>query len=361
MATASRFTPERIAPLEPIELRELRISDPRWAAFVAGHQDALAYHRPAWVELVAECYGFRPFVLAALDGDDIAAGLPVIEARTLRRARWVSLPFTDECAPLLTPSVDSALFAAALSATRFAAGVDTFDLRAPLPAMRGAHPRCDAVTHTTRLPASADDLRGRLHRSQVQRNIRRAEREAKLTVRRADRERDLTRSYYGLHVQTRRRLGMPAQPRRFFEALWSRVLSTGDGWLLLAETADHTPVAGAVFLGGTATLTYKYGASDPTFWGMRPNHLLFWHALRSACEDGYESFDWGRTDLSDRSLRTFKSGWAAEESRLVYTTLADTAPQPRSGRALAGARVVLRRSPPLACRLAGELLYRHAA
>ena len=90
---------------------ELQVSDPRWTAFVAGHREALAYHRPEWVELVAECYGHRPFVLAVTEGEDVIAGLPVIEVRTpRRRRRWVSLPFTDACPPLLTSSVGGDAF-----------------------------------------------------------------------------------------------------------------------------------------------------------------------------------------------------------------------------------------------------------
>jgi CelD/BcsL family acetyltransferase involved in cellulose biosynthesis len=346
-----------------LALQELPISDARWRSFVAGHPETLAFHRPEWVETIADCYGHRSFILAAVDAfGEIDAGVPVIEVRSLRRRRrWVALPFTDCCPPLLGASVGGDAFAAALGTARTDAGIETFELRAALPAADGVHPHSDAVSHTTPLADSPDDIFARFHKSQVQRNLRRAERERKLTIRPGERARDLTESYYGLHVQTRRRLGMPAQPRRFFNALWSHVLAPGHGQLLLAETVGGLPVAGAVLLAGTRTLTYKYGASDATFWHLRPNHLLFWHALRNACEDGYEKFDWGRTDIPDRGLRAFKSGWAADETALVYTMLADEAPKAGSKRALAGARVVLRRSPPFACRIAGELLYRYAA
>jgi CelD/BcsL family acetyltransferase involved in cellulose biosynthesis len=341
---------------------ELQLSDPRWTAFTAAHPEALAFHRPAWAEMIADCYGYRPFVLGAVDAEgNLTAALPVLEVRSLRGSRrWIALPFTDAVPPLLAPSADGEAFTAALEAARRDAGVRAFVVRAPLPAVDGVHAHSGAVTHTTALSAEPADLFARFHRSQVQRNIRRAERDAKLTLRRGTESRDLTRSFYGLHVQTRRRLGMPAQPRRFFEALWSHVLGRGHGYVLLAETAEGTPVAGAVFLEGTRTLTYKYGASDAASWGLRPNHLLFWNALRAACEDGYEHFDWGRSDLDDKGLRCFKSGWAAEEKQLVYTTLAEGAPEPGSGQALAAARAVLRRSPTFACRLAGELLYRYA-
>jgi CelD/BcsL family acetyltransferase involved in cellulose biosynthesis len=351
------------SPAATVALQELHVTDARWHSLVAGHPETLAFHRPEWAETIADCYGHRPFVVGAVDDNgDVDAGVPLIEVRSVRRRRrWIALPFTDCCAPLLGPSVGSGGFVAALGKARTDAGIESLELRSPWPAGRGVHPHGGAVIHTTPLARRPDEVFARFHKSQVQRNVRRAEREQKLTIRRGERARDLTKSYYALHVQTRRRLGMPVQPRRFFEALWSHMLAPGHGSLLLAVADDGAPVAGAVFLAGTRTLTYKYGASDAAFWHLRPNHLLFWHALRTACEDGYDRFDWGRTDLADHGLRAFKSGWAADEVPLVYTTLADEAPRARSGRGLAAGRIALRRSPPFVCRLAGELLYRFAA
>jgi len=351
------------SPSATVDARELNVSDARWHDFVTRHPDALAFHRPEWVETIAACYGHRTLLLGAVNArGDVDAGVPVIEVRSLRRRRrWVALPFTDSCPLLLGPSASSDAFAAALRTARTDAGIESFELRTQLALAPGVHHDSDAVIHTTRLTGSPENLFARFHKSQVQRNVRRAERDGKLTIRRGVQPRDLTESYYRLHVQTRRRLGMPVQPRRFFESLWSHMLAPGHGQLLLAEADGGRPVAGAVLLAGTRTLTYKYGASDDAFWRLRPNNLLFWHALRTACEEGYDRFDWGRTDLGDHGLRAFKSGWAADEQPLVYTTLADAPPKAESGRALAAARVVLRRSPAFACRLAGELLYRYAA
>jgi CelD/BcsL family acetyltransferase involved in cellulose biosynthesis len=364
MATPSSSTldaPASVLP-ERAAVVELQLSDLRWRTFAASHPAALVFHRPAWAEMIVDCYGYRPFVLACLDADGrITGGLPVIEVRSLRRhLRWVALPFADLCPPLLSPDLSTETLTRALDDARRAAGVPALEVRAALAGPANAHLHSDAVIHTTRLERDPDALFARFHRSQVQRNVRRAEREQKISIRRADNARDLTRSFYGLHVQTRRRQGMPVQPRRFFEALWTYLLEPGDGYLLLAY-ADGEPVAGAVFLAGTSTITYKYGASDAAFWRLRPNHLLFWHALRGACENGYRWFDFGRSDLPDRGLRAFKSGWAAEERPLLYTTLAERAPEDGSGRGLAAARALLRRSPGWACRVAGELFYRYAA
>jgi CelD/BcsL family acetyltransferase involved in cellulose biosynthesis len=352
-------TPSSVLAAEPLAVSEISLADLRWHAFAASHPDALCFHRPAWAELITECYGHRPFVLAVLgEKGNILGGLPVVETRLLGRRRWVSLPFSDDCPPLLSARLGAPAFTGALDRARLDADVRSLEVRASLPG-DGAYRRCDAVLHRTEIERDAEVMFARLHRSQVQRNIRRAEREG-VIVRRAEAATDLSRSFYRLQVQTRRRLGMPAQPRRFFEALWSHMIEPGHGFVLLAYSGTE-PVAGAVFLTGTQTITYKYGASDAAFWRMRPNHLLFWNAMQTACDQGYRWFDFGRSDLSDRGLRDFKTGWAAQEEKLVYTTLAERAPDAGSGRGMLAARALIRRAPAWVCRASGELFYRYAA
>jgi hypothetical protein len=51
------------------------------------------------------------------------------------------------------------------------------------------------------------------------------------------------------------------------------------------------------------SLIYKYSASDPAYWRLRPNNLLLWRAIQWACENGYHTFDMGRTDLAGGSGR----------------------------------------------------------
>jgi hypothetical protein len=249
--------------------------------------------------------------------------------------------------------------ALALANARKAARLRSFEVRAELPAGDGVHLRSDAFTHTTALSGDKDAVFASFHPSQVQRNIRRAKKE-QVVVRSAEEMADLTRVFYRLHVQTRRRLGMPVQPRRFFEAIWRHLFVPGYGRLQLAYSGTR-PIAGAVFLTGNNVLTYKYGASDPAFWNLRPNHLVFWTALQWASETGFTEFDWGRSDAADKSLREFKSYWAGNEKPLVYSTLANGTPKEESPRAMNIGRTVLRRSPTWVCRAAGELFYRYAA
>lgn len=329
------------------ELAILALEDPRWTRFVDAHADATPFHLPAWALFLSECYGFPSFAAVVLSGREVVAGIPVA---AVRRRRWVSLPFTDACGPL----GDSELLVTALEGGRGASGVE---VRAALPGVPG---HVVAVGHTLALEANFPDVFARFHKSQVQRNIRRAEREG-VEVRIATTEDDLVETFYGLHLRTRRRLGAPVQRKRYFSLLWRRVLDPGGGYVLLARHAG-VPVAGAVFLTAGRTVVYKYGASDERSWKLRPNHALFNAAIAKSCTENRAMFDFGRTDLGDEGLCAFKRGWGAVERELVYSSVGAGVGQRRRtvNAAAAAASSVIRVSPAVVCRAAG-LLYGRAA
>jgi lipid II:glycine glycyltransferase (peptidoglycan interpeptide bridge formation enzyme) len=172
---------------------------------------------------------------------------------------------------------------------------------------------------------------------------------------------DLLSTFYSLHVATRRRLGTPVQPRRYFELLWERIIAPGHGFVLVAE-AEGAPIAAAVFLAANGEIVYKYSASDTAAWSLRPNNALLWHAIKWGCENGYERFDFGRSELDNEGLRSFKRSWGAAELPLVVSTFGETGTRSAgTGPVGALAASLIRRSPEIACRAAGALLYRYAA
>jgi len=156
--------------------------------------------------------------------------------------------------------------------------------------------------------------------------------------------------------------------------LWEQVLAPGIGFVLVA-TLGQVPVAGAVFLAWNGTLVYKYSASDFRYWGLRPNNLVLWTAIRWGCGTDFHTVDFGRTDMDNLGLRQFKNGWGTQERLLAYSTLPRRATTDRGNpartmpghlaRGLTGGRGVLasmiRRSPSWVCRTIGELFYRYAA
>jgi CelD/BcsL family acetyltransferase involved in cellulose biosynthesis len=331
----------------------LPLDDASWAEFVATCPAATPFHHPSWGSLLAETYGFKAFAVT-LSGPDgrLLGGAPFLEVRDIRRRRsWISLPFTDECAPLASASGEELSVAlAGLTAPRA-------EIRSAVGGV-GWSTRSDGVIHGLDLDLDPERVRRGFSRSQVVRNIARSEKEG-VEVRAAA-SRDDLEVFYGLHLRTRRRQGVPIQPRRFFDLLWERVLEQGLGTILLAYRGE-TALAGALFLAWNGTTIYKFGASDPEGWPLRPNHLLFWTAIRDACLRGDRSFDFGRTDVDNAGLRAFKSGWGGVERPLVYSTLAPGSLHGGSGRIGSMLEVAIRRGPAWVCRGVGELAYRYAA
>ena len=331
-----------------MRLQRLDLDDRRWCSFVDGRPEATAFHEPAWAQMLADVYRRRAFALALLSPDgSVVAGLPVIASRR----RWVSLPFTDACAPLAVTADAARELVSELETTRSACGLASIEVRSGLTA-DSAHCMTPAFGHTLARDPDPAAVLPRLHRSQAQRQIQRARREG-VVVRVAERVRDLDHTFFDLQVETRRRLGAPVQPRRFYTMLWRRMIEPGHGFVLLAY-ADRVPVAGAVFLRGHSTITYKFGASDAAYWSLGANALVFWTAIELGCTSGATTLDYGRTETQHESLRTFKRHWSTDEQPLVYTVLGDEAHEVSpTFRAAAGA--VIRRSPPWVCRTVGAL------
>jgi CelD/BcsL family acetyltransferase involved in cellulose biosynthesis len=341
----------------------LEITDPAWERFVLDRPEALPFHRPAWVRAIADTYDLPTFVIAVRDNESrIAAGIPIVEARVpLRPRRWIALPFTDYCPALAVSPEDEASLAVALDEARRAAGLKRVEVRG---AMAGARPLHDAgFRHVLSLDGTLDEVTAGFHPSQVRRSIRRAE-SAGLVVRFGEPDDDLLEDFYRLHVATRRRLGVPVQPRRFFDSLRRHVLGSDLGYVISVEHEGRA-VAAALFLASNRTLVYKFGASDSAAWNLRPNHLLFWAAIQRAHGEGYGLLDFGRSDAATEGLRAFKASWGAEEQVLRYTAVGDVPAGHASEDAAAGRAkeilgAVIRRSPEWVCRWSGELLYRYA-
>jgi CelD/BcsL family acetyltransferase involved in cellulose biosynthesis len=335
------------------------LPDARWSSFVASHGSALPFHHPSWAATLAECYGFHALCVTVDDrAGRIVAGLPVLEVRRRRGPRrWVSLPFTDHCPPLATDGFDAGLVRL-LDDARRQFGVDRIEVRGELHGP-GAHPDGAFLSHELSLAGSEDEVFASLHPSQVRRNIRRAQR-AGVTVRFGRTEADVTGAFYRLHSRTRHRLGVPVQPLRYFRLLWKHVLAPGHGVVLIAEVAG-VPVASAVFLASRGVCVYKYGASDERRWSARPNHLLFWEAIRWAAARGCQTLDFGRTDIADEGLREFKSRWGTVERRLAYSVLADAPSGTGRGGVPPLVRSMIRHGPAAVPRALGELLYRYTA
>jgi CelD/BcsL family acetyltransferase involved in cellulose biosynthesis len=334
------------------------LADPRWRRLLERAREGSVFHHPAWLRLLHTTYRY-PLTAGciAADGGELVAGLPLATvASRLTGRRLVALPFSDLCPALVAPDPPARTrweLGDALADLQRSRGLP-LEIRAPTELVLGCSPGERFHHHLLALEPDVAAVQRRFSRPQALRGVRRALREGLRAHVRSDR--DALEGFYRLHTATRRRLGVPTQPRRFILGL-ERLFDAGLGFVLLVRAGDRD-VAAAVFLASHGVLTYKYGASDPRSLSARPNNLLFMEAIRWGCEHGFRTLDLGRTHWGQEGLRAFKLSWGAQERELRYRHLG---PAPQRGAHAGGALAALiRRSPPLASRLIGEVLYRHA-
>jgi len=333
--------------------------DPRWLSFVASQPDATLFHHPAWSRVLRQTYGYRTLVLAQTGQDDaIVAGTPAVELAGLRGRRLVALPFTDHCPPLADSVSSLQALSRNLVAWRKATGARQLLVHGALPPAAGIHQEVRGVRHVLALSGGIQEIFKRLQAGPVGRAIHKAQREG-VTTQVTTSPADLM-TFYRLHLETRRRLGVPVQPRRFLDSIWRECLAAGLGFVVVASWRSQA-IATGLFLGWNGTLIYKFGASDPHHWSRRPNNLVLWTAIQQGADQGYRWLDLGRSELDNQGLREFKRRWGAAEVPLVYSHVSDHAPSHVTGLAPAALTRIIQRSPPIVCRAIGELLYRRAA
>jgi hypothetical protein len=333
-------------------------SDERWMSLIASNPRASIFHHPAWIQVLQECYGYRPMVLAVQDTDGVVvAGCPLMGLqRPIRKRWWVSLPFSDHCVPLYIDTCYLEALTHHLSQLYRDEGLSGIQVRWQLPSDPSVHPVSDSVLSIIDLDPETGNVENRITQRHW-RQINKAQKNGPLRIEWETGAEPLSQ-FYRLHVQTRRRLGVPVQPMKFFSLLGKHVLEPGLGSIALAYRDDEC-VAATVFLHWQRTLTYKYSASSELGRDLRANFLLLWHAVQWGCTQGYQWLDLGRTDLADSGLRTFKANWGAEETPLIYSVFSPNPPVPHEGRFTPIARAVIRRSPPWVCETTGRLLYRY--
>jgi hypothetical protein len=333
------------------------MDDPRWLRLAEGHEDATIFHHPRWARLLADCYGYEP-LLCTVRGDDgaVVAGMPLLHVKSrLTGERAVGLAFTDFCPPLASDAASRSGLVAALGDLRRDRGWPKIEVRWELGTGDGLFAGETVLRHTTALQPDADAVFATFKKTRVRQPVRQA-RDAGVVVR-SSTDWAGTRAFYDLHLRTRRRLGVPTQPLRFFRLVWERLISEGHGFVLLAYDGTRV-VAGGVFLRWNGVMTYKYGASEADAWRLHPNHLLLWEAVQRGCAEGDRVLDWGRTDLGNEGLRKFKLGWAAEQE-LSYSVFAPEAPSGGGRPGEAALTKVIQKSPVWVSRAIGKVLYGH--
>jgi lipid II:glycine glycyltransferase (peptidoglycan interpeptide bridge formation enzyme) len=335
------------------------LSDSRWEAFVDAHPRSSVFHSTNWLKALQTAYGYDPLVVTTCPPNSaLTNGLVLCRINSwLTGRRFVSLPFSDHCEPLVSTS--SELDDLLLHLRRYVdAGKWKYieiRPRSCQPETRTGFARTTAYSfHSLDLRKTTQELFHKFHKDCVQRKIRRAERED-LHYEEGNSE-ILLQKFYDLLVITRRRQFLPPQPLSWFR----RLLATlGGGLKIRVATKDGLPVASILTLAHRKTMVYKYGCSDDRFHRFGGVAFLFWKAIQEAKDKGFEQFEMGRSDIDNTGLISFKEHWGAVGVELRYWRYARQLETTGGNWEKSLLRKLVPITPDSVLRTVGGLLYKH--
>ena len=302
---------------------QLSLDDPAasasWDAFVEKHPEGTPFHLTDWLRTLQETYGYLPFLPMVRDGDGKISG--VFPAFLLRNRLWgtrlVSVPFSDYGGPLFIDPEAGRHFCHDLLDGRGRL-YRSLEVRGSLCGGRESE-----IVHTNyykrhilHLSSDPEEVLKRVDKRTMQYSIRKA-RKSGVTIR-EDNTGEGMEAFYRLNLLTRKKHGVPSQPKQLFSNLFRHMVASGRAFILLAEYRSKA-IAGGIFFRLGDTVYYKYNASDPAYLtAVTPNHLLSWHAIEHGCLQGYHRFDLGRTSPDNEGLMRYKAMWGGEPINLQY-------------------------------------------
>lgn len=335
------------------------LRDSRWEAFVNNCSQSSVFHSLNWLRALRAVYEYDPIVVTTSPPNaPLTNGLVLCRVCSwLTGARFVSLPFSDHCEPLVSSSEELAVLLSYLRRYVDEEAWKYVELR-PISVEPdssthfGKH--LTYSFHRLNLNRSREDIFRSFHKDCVQRKIRRAEKE-QLRYEEGTSE-ALLQTFYRLMTMTRRRLSLPPQPLDWFQGL---LAAFGSNIKIRVASAGHIPVASIITLSHKSTMTYKYGCSDADFNKLGGMALLFWKTIQEAKADGYCELDLGRSDSDNLGLIAFKNHWGATETSITYWKYPQ---QPPAGLSFWQHKLVKRgisSMPRVVLRTLGKLLYKH--
>ena len=332
--------------------------DPRWDDKLHAFDQATIFHTSDWARVIQRAYGYATVYLLGNSNGNRMALMPLFHINSvLTGRRGVSLPFTDQCAPLFSDdSSGDRLIEKAVAIGQHKKWRSLEIRGGEYFLQKQIVPSDIFYTHQLDLAGDEQTVQAKF-RSSTRRNIKKAVK--------ADLQPSISHTFsdvdafYQLNCLTRRDHGLPPQPLSFFRHLYDVLIEKRKGFVVLVRHKGKV-IAGAVYLLYRDQCMYKYGASDKRYQNLRANNLVMWSAIQWCIQNQFRRFHFGRTELQHEGLLQFKRGWGTTEQKAYYYKYNFKSQdfEARPAR-IKSSYFVFERLPIPILTLIGRLLYRH--
>ena len=302
-----------------LRLAELNAPDEahRVDSWLASRTDATPFHRPVWLNAVAQGTRNAAMALILERQGEIAGYLPLSDVQSPIFGRMLaSTGFAVGGGVLADNAADAGLLFGAAEELALRLSVTEIELRGGLLPNGRADWRIKTESHCGFVRALAGDDEAELtaiprkQRAEVRKGLANP-----LTVTTGSDEPHRA-AHYAVYAESVRNLGTPVFPRALFDAVLD---AFGDQADILMVWHDGQPVAGVLSL-------YHGGAVMP-YWGggtwdarrLRANDRMYYELMLHARRRGCAAFDFGRSKTNSGAYH-FKRNWGFEPEPLTYAS-----------------------------------------
>jgi FemAB-related protein (PEP-CTERM system-associated) len=299
-----------LSPIDALAIRRADAGDEaRIEAFLAGHEGATPFHRPAWLRAVERGCGQAQHMLLAERGGAVTGILPLTHIRSrLFGSALVSSGFAVGGGILALDAESGRRLADAALALAADRGCPTVELRGGI--LPPGWQRREGVYAGFARPLAGDE----------QAILQSIPRKQRAEVRRAmgyrlhaESSRD-AEAHHRIYAESVRNLGTPVFPLRLFEAVLDEF---GEDAEVTIVRKDGRPVSTVLSLYFKGTVYPYWGGGIPEARGLRANEYLYYRLMCRAAERGCTHFDFGRSKVGTGPY-AFKKNWGFEPRPLVY-------------------------------------------
>lgn len=275
-----------------------------------------------WRTIISKAFGHKPYYLIARVNNNIAGVLPIFHVKSiLFGSALISVPYLNGGGVIATnQEVESALikYATELGKELNTNYVELRFRKQLEDSTYNLKERSHKVAMLLKLQQNPEELFGTFP-AKLRSQIRRPTKSGIVTQSFSGENHREISAFYDVFAHNMRDLGTPVYPKRLFIETAKHF---GSDCKIIISRLNTKPIACGITIGGNSHgsnshVEILWASTLRNHNSLSPNMVLYWEAIKNACENNYQFFDFGRSS-PDSGTYKFKKQWGAEPHKLYW-------------------------------------------
>ena len=297
-----------------LEVRELEKNDEKaWDEYVLNSDTSTFFHQIGWKNVIEKTYGHEPHYLIAEEGGDIRGILPLFLMKSrIFGKKLISVPFGPYGGVCADDSRVEKMLVEESKKLTCEYNAKYLELRIKSNKNTTDESLISTKYYVTSILELNKDpniiLMEKFNRNK-RKTIYKSQKKSlsyKWTTE--------TNGFYELFIHNMRKLGSPAHSKKFFENLISEFPDSAK--VLLVEKENEV-IYVSFYLFFKDTMINSWSSTLKEYREYYPTDFGIWNAIKYGCHNGYNDYDFGRSQLDSTNME-FKKRWGAEIKKLEY-------------------------------------------